>query len=228
MGFTYVADTEGGSGSGASAATAVELNVLEGDLLIALVRYNSAAGSVTGISDGGSNTFTVGSMRDATYYTICAGYVLAASANAVAIFTATLSATYDLPGIIVFQFRPDAGETVTVDQAEVSAAGTSASAATPEITTTGDDDVVMGFCQANDDILDPEIDAVDDDGYENLGSSCVAWYRILASTMTGTAQADIGSSVNWVILLVSFKSAAAAGGLSIPIVERHYRGLRAA
>jgi len=118
--------------------------------------------------------------------------------------------------IAVYQFRPDAGETVSTDGVNVGL-GTSTTTNSGNITTTGTDEVVVGgHSHANGGSFSTiQIGGVAVDGsFAPAGQGfAVISYRILTAVLTaGAATAVQGASDNWVGSILAFKSAAAGGG----------------
>lgn len=111
--MTYVASAVGYAAAAKSVSASSTLNLTAGDVLVAYFSYDGTASSI-GFSDGGSNTFTVVSPSSQSVWVhIDGGYLLSASANSTATITASNSNDLETLSIVVLQFRPGSGETVT-------------------------------------------------------------------------------------------------------------------
>lgn len=218
MALTFVASAGNyNAGSGTSIATSSTLDVAAGDVLLCHVGYESASTTCT-VSDGGSNSFEGGTEEQSGANTNFSRlfYLLAASANATATFAATLGGTRAYRSIIVLQFRPDSGDAASVDQSAV-LDNTTQSIASPAISTTGTDEVVVAAVKSYSTATFSafQIGGVAADGsvVQPAGSGAWSsmWYRILtatASNITATVtQANAPSTCH--ILAVKLDAAAA-------------------
>lgn len=205
------------------------LDVATGDYLIGFVGYETRSSSVT-VTDGGSISLTVGTEfkhPSSTNYSRMI-YGAAASANSTATFTATWDPTCGYRPFILFQFRPDSGDTPSVDDSDVTS-GTGTSIASPAISTTGDDVVVVGAMKnwSKGGTLSSYAIGGEAATGASIGSNLgAAWYRILSATasdITATVSHTVSDQWNAHILAVKFTAAA---GLSIPVAMHHYRKLR--
>jgi hypothetical protein len=125
--------------SGNSLSCSSMLNVQAGDILVACLCCDNTGRSPSA-SDGGSNSFTI--LPEATYATYI-GYILVAAANSAATFTFNLGTADTHRGIIVRQYRPSSGATISVEAGPVSAEATSASLSSASFSTTGTDELVV-------------------------------------------------------------------------------------
>jgi len=214
--FTFVA-VQTGTGNGVtSIATGSTLNVAAGDLLIGMVGVYNDPGTVTmADSDGTTNVMTMLDKKASGggLYTRI-GYVLSATADATASMTVSSTSNMGYAGWIVYQFRPDAGETVSYESSDIDATGSSTTPQTGDMTTTGTDEVMAAILylyngkswSGNRWIADVEAD-----GATSPRNEAHAWYNIFSETKTDAhAQALMGGSDTWLIDMVAFKSAAAA------------------
>ena len=214
--FTFVASASGAAdSSGATVATSSTLNVASGDLLIALMTYEDGDGAETvSITDGGSNslTFTTGdevrfpSSNTANAFPL---FKTSASANATATFTATISASRPYKRIVVMQYRPGGGETVSKDISgtrENSGNGTSITSGS--FSTTGTDGVVCGMTgvYTSGTHSSSTIGGVSADQTKTQNGAFV-WCRIVtAGLTTQTAATTYTGSNDWVATAIAFKS----------------------
>lgn len=211
MAATFIASAIGTTGaSGTSLATSTSLNVATADILLCWSTFTGAA-TTNAVSDGGSNAMT---METNTVNTAAGalGYKLVGVANATATFTQTLGAARAFREIIVFQFRPDAGETIARDAANTGS-GSGAAASTSNITTGGagtvDVIVVAGaLTAAVDGATVMKINAVAATG--SVANQSAMWYRILTANFTGGNATATVTSDDWVCQILSIKSDAAA------------------
>jgi len=110
--------------------------------------------------------------------------------------------------VIVLQFRPAAGETVTKDDSSI-ALGNSTTINSGTITTTGTDEVAVGFSgeyQVNSTTAE-QINGVA--ATEPAGSpqgEAAGWYRILTATFAGGAATATMDTNNWLGAVIAFKS----------------------
>lgn len=230
MAWTLIASAENAlDASGTTMDATTALNVAAGDLLVGAFKHEGAVDTMSCAKDSGSpaNTFTF----DAGDYSSNSnndlhgtfGYVLSAAADATATFRMTDSAARPFRGMIIYQFRPDASETVTKDGSNTGQ-GNSTAPTSGTITTTGTDEVVFGmYAQYSDITLSArEINNVAADGFENaLTTDFSMWYRILTATIAGAAaDATMDLSNAWLCNVIAFKSEAGGAGLASPRTPR--------
>jgi|GEM_PF-4840892 len=148
MGWTYIGGADNsGSGSDTTIATSSTLNVATGDLLVAIVRWDGADTTVSIQSGASENEFTMEAteINDSQAFGVVGGYVLEGDANATATITATFGAARTYRWIIVLQFRPDSGETVSKDAGPAYNERSDDYAESGDVTTTGTDVVCVGM-----------------------------------------------------------------------------------
>jgi len=232
MALAYVAsNTVRATGSGTTLDTSEAFNVAAGDLLVGVaIWYGTATTAAIADTDGTTNVMTMLDVRSASSLNVCIGYMLAAESDASATFRATLGAAKTYRSIFAYQFRPDAGDTVALDTEGYTATATSAAVQTGDFNTAGTDEVVvaslnLAHTRTFTDYL------IADGAAEGLSiaglTDAAAWYELFTSTQTGIhAQVTLSTSDTWIATLAAFKSTAAAGGLSIPVAQHHYRMLR--
>lgn len=223
MAFTFIACASGSNDAAATTLdTATSLNVAVGDLLICWCANESGSTTRAVAKSTGSpaNTFTfdAGDTVNHTDAVLSAafGYVLSAAADATATFRLTTTSK-DFRRLLVMQFRPDAGATVTKDTSNHSATNAGGfTANSGVITTTGTDEVVVGSMAEDDgsDITNEQINTVA--STEPVGSpvpgpgGAAVNYRILTATFAGGAMTgDKSSGGNYISGIIAFKSAGA-------------------
>jgi hypothetical protein len=231
MSLAYVASTTArATGSGTTLDTASSLNVQAGDLLIGVsVFFGSSTTVGMADTDGTTNVLTMLSVYNSGNMNICLGYKLVAESDAAAIFRMTLGANKTYRDIWIYQFRPDSGDTLSLDTEGYSATGTGTAVQSGDFNTSGTDEIVIagtylngGKSFSNQIIADAAADG-------NLIGSTDGdtWYKLFTSGQTGIhAQETLSGSDSWIVAIAAFKSTAAAGGLSIPVAMHHYRMLR--
>lgn len=228
MAFTFVANSQGGSQNGGASATedcTTSLNVQAGDVLVAWIKHEGAPTTIAVADTGGGNSFTFDAGDKVNHsngdLSGTFGYLLSASADASFTGRLTLGATRAFRTIQIWQFRPDAGETVTKDQSN-DAQGSSGTINSGNITTTGSDVIVLGgygeYVANNS--SSHQIGGVNATGVLQASAISVnfsaSWYRILSSTMTNGAATCSNSSADWVGAIIAIKSEAGGGGGSLP------------
>lgn len=229
MAWTFVA----GSGyyvyaSGTISTTdpAEEFNIAIGDLLVVSVGWMDGVTPVACTTE--DESFTMLTQTEATggFCTHTLGYLKATVANAATLVTGTLTAARDKRVINVYQFRPDAGETVTLAAGPSAAVGTTTAIQSGNISPSGSDLLTIGgtYDRDDDELSSPQIadTAATASLLHNFG---MIWYLCFTSGQTNIhAQCTSSYVDSWVCDIMAFESAAGAGGVSIPIIER--MGLR--
>lgn len=229
MGFSYIAGLGAyQNASGTSLSLASTFNVAAHDVLVAWVHWEDGDGGTIAISDGGSNNFTMESVSNDTYNYGCFGLLLDAVANATATFTFTNSIGRIYRGLGVMQFRPDVGDIIAKDQSAVGN-GSGTSLVSGNITTTGDDEIVLG---AGKDYVGGSPFSAEQIGDINatvaidLYTLGGIWYRILTATANNIHAQATANNGAWICNIISVKATVAAGGLSIPVAMDIYRQRR--
>lgn len=212
--FTFVASATGSDDANdTNVSTSSTLNVATGDLLIAYVTWEDGTTTVSSLTDGGSNTFTFDTGDDVNdgpaNVNVHPLYKLSATANATATFTATIGASRSFKRIVVFQYRPAGGETVTKDISGTrEASGTSTAMATGTFSTTGTDNVVCGG-GAYYTTWTPSSPLVAGSAASQTAqiSGAYGWCRIVTTALT-TQTASVTSDQNreWAATAIAFKS----------------------
>lgn len=237
MAFTLVASLGAeNTGSGSTLDLASTMNVATGDVLVCIVGYYGAT-TTTAVADTGSgNAFTMVTEVATGSDRLVMGYVLSATSNASSTFRATWGAARTYRDLIVFQFRPDSGETVSLDASGAGATGNDANPTSAAFNTTGTDEVVVAgvFVDSSKDFTGAgtwTIGGAAVDGRQKGTASGASYaggaYKLFAASQSSIASVYTsgGSSTPWCADVLAFSSVAAAG-LSIPVAMHHYRKLR--
>lgn len=214
--FTFVASASGASdGSSTTVATSTTLNVAAGDLLIAVVTWEDGATTVSSLTDGGSNTLTQNAGDDisnsSNQINVSPQYRLSASSNSSATFTATLAAARVFKKLVVMQYRPHSGETVSRD-----ISGTrenfddtdTTNVVSGSFSTTGSDVVVCGLMgiYTSGTHSSSTIGGVSATQSKQEGGAFV-WCRIVTSALTTqTANTTYSTARLWAATVLAFKA----------------------
>lgn len=217
MATTFIAAAGGNAaGAGTTLDCSGSLNVAAGDALVAWVCNETGTSTYAVAKSAGSpaNSFTFDA-GDAIANNVFGslGYLLNASADATATFRATWGTSRDIRRIIVMQFRPTAGSTVTKDtSAKGTGLGTASSSG--NITTTGTDEIVCGgsdLFNSGATTLE-KINAVAADGVSRQSAASI-WYRILTGTFAAApAICTQAISDSWICGVIALKITAGGGG----------------
>jgi hypothetical protein len=223
-----IIDSESGfdANNDTTVATDGALNIAAGDVLVVYVKWISADTTLV-VSDGGSNTFTMSTHQEnSTLGSI--GYILNAAANAAATFTATFGANMSEKGLIIYQCRPSAGETPSLDGGP---SGTFDDGTTPTsgtVSVAGPGGIVFGGAgdYGTNTFSDPLIGGAAADasiqrgGDSGSGYMCL-WYKA-GSTGSINAVVTISGSTHWTADIIAIKSVGGAGGI-VPIIMFYKR-----
>lgn len=193
------------------------LHVEVGDILVGAVAW-----------DGGDSTIAVATTAPADSWTMLTkctpaipgtyqsmGYVVVGTHNATATIRATLGTSRGTVTLIVFQFRPDSGDTISLAAGPNGGAANSGSTQTSgNISPSLTDGVVVGasynragVANANEQIADSAATAVTRSNRASL------YYTLFTSDQTNIhAQSTFGDNDSWVCDVIAIESAAASGG----------------
>jgi hypothetical protein len=233
MAWTFIASASGvADASGTTVDCSASLNVAAGDLLVGFLCNEGtvntyAIAATTGAAD--SFTFDAGDkIGNATSVIGSFGYVLSAAANATATFRGTYGVAQTNKTILVMQFRPTAGATVTKDGSNGNLNGSGGTAiASGNITTTGTDEVALGASDLfnNGTTSAEQINSVTADGVLRQTRASI-WYRIVTATFTGQATGTYSVSDQILSAIIAFKAVAAvaAADALIPTAPRSILG----
>ena len=223
MGFSFIASATGFySPSGTILDCSSTLNIQEGDLIIAAAAWEDATAVATIAEDDDDNALTMLTLADDTANFQRLGYKINAAANVAATFRMTLGTARAYRSITVLQFRPDAGETVTFDAGPSSASAVSSAVQSGNISTAGNDEVVVAFEKQYSSTTESDwlIGDVAADGTVENQSWAWGWYKLFTTPQTDIhGQLTLGATPAWVCDIIAIKSeAAAGGGAVVPII----------
>ena len=235
MAFTFIASAVGGDDdAGTTSDTTTSFNVAAGDVLVAWVKSEGAPTTVAVADTGGTNalTFDAGDVENHSNGDLSTawGYRLIAQANATATFRLTTQSR-PFRTLIMWQFRPDAAETITKDASNVSQ-GSGTTMSSGNISTTGDDEIVLGGYgeYVGNNSANHQINGVAATGVVQasgiIPNFTASWYRILAATFTNGQATCTNNSSDWICGIIAIKSggAAPAAGTSSPLVPQGVLG----
>jgi hypothetical protein len=200
------------------------LNVAAGDLLVAWTEWQNAATGDTVVVDenDGTDTFTAGTPLINTNDTGgCFSWLINAPADASFTPRTTISNASRRIAFLVLQFRPDAVDTVTLDDEGTPASGSGTAMASNTISTTGTDEAVVGAAShsgGSEVFTSEQIGGAAADGAIDGVSNNYAgmWYKLYTSTQTNiSATATASTSDLWVCNIVSFKSVAGVASAAL-------------
>jgi hypothetical protein len=217
MAFTHIATVgNAGDAAGGTLDASATLNVQAGDVLVGWAKVEGLGAANIGFDeDSGGESFnmevsTLGTNNDALRGQF--GWRVAASSNATFRPRMTCESSHDFRRMIVHQFRPDPGDTVSfvVGSAGI---GDGTSIASGNVSPTGDDLIAVGgFGEFTNTTTTSEqingVAATEPSGSPQA-SNTSSWYRILSSGFTdGQATATTGSSAAWVCSIIVLKAEA--------------------
>lgn len=138
--------TNSNQASGTTLNTSTGIDVLGGDLLIAVLIWESNTSTVTIADTDSTNIFTMLNSYSPGYGdSFQIGYKLSALANDNSIFSAVLSNPAYFRMLFVYQFRPDSGDTISLDAGPSNSySSASTSLSTASIDPSGTDTLI--FC----------------------------------------------------------------------------------
>ena len=238
MGFSWIATASGYTeGTVSTLDCSAALNVAAGDLLVAFVAWEDTSRTITSIqaTTGNANTMTLLAVSNNTDNYGAFGYKLSADVNGTATFRLTLSGTAPFVFMAVMQFRPDVGDTISLDTGPGAGSGSAGEGGTVQsgnITTTGTDEVTCGgvksyrYCNiGTEQIADATADGSIDVGSGAANYLLGMWYKFFTATQSNIhAQAILTTVFNppstWICDICSFKSVAAAGGGTLLLLRK--------
>lgn len=209
MVFTFIGSvaSTGNNNSGTSLNAPSSLNVLAGDLLVAICSSESPTTLI--IDDGsGGNTFTTlaqSSVSGQVYQNL--GYVLRAAANSAMTPVLHCSPSANCIDFIVMQFRPTGA--VTFDAGPSAGTGNSTSAQSGNITTTGTNELVIGGSSSFGNAASGYYSSQKIAGIAAVGivNSYYAslWYRTFSTAQTGIDATSTSPNATWCADIMAFK-----------------------
>lgn len=228
MGFSFVNSAKSEYDYNSSPqATSSTLNIASGDVLVAWVGYEDDRVSNCTITDGASNTFEVEqeTANEDNGPRGRFGVILNAIANSSATFTVTVG-TAPYCGLIILQFRPDAGETVSVDVKDEEIGKWGSVLTGGVISTSGIDEIVVAGAKNyySADFGNPTIGGESASIVQFSGCWNAAIYRILTSAESNIyAQVDHDNAF-YVMNTIAIKSVQSS--TPIPVFLNQYRQRR--
>jgi hypothetical protein len=215
--FTYIDSCSGYNGG--NPITTVDcsssLNVQDGDLLVVHVGWQDAESGNTVVvaKDSGSpaNNFTFDAEDQAVNSNDtggAVGYALSAAADSSATFRFTVSADSRRMTIVVLQFRPTAGYTVSKDTSNI-ATGNGTALASGQISTADANEVIIGggSSAGGAGFESQLIGGAAADGNTDANDYSTGWYKIVSSLQSNiTAQVTGGAGDLWVCNIISFQA----------------------
>lgn len=198
-----------------------------GNLIVVIGTCRGGDGTdITSITDTAGNTYT---RITGTYNSFAGGieiwYAKNITGNASNVVTINFNGSYSYRGIRVHQYS-GCDTTSPLDQSAVGT-GTSTAPATASVTTTQANEVLVGgdglwLSQTHTAGTGYTIRTILG-GAEPSGGD--GEDRVVSSIGTYTASYTLSGSTTWIIVIATFKQAA-AGGLSIPVAMHHYKQQR--
>jgi hypothetical protein len=212
MAFSFIANAFNTSaGAGATLDCLSPIDVLAGDSLIIVGAWEggSASSLVYSDDDGSTNVATLLAEYTSGSNYIRIGYVLSATASTGSIMRMAMTSGPTYRSITVWQFRPDGGETVTLDAGPSPAGATSTSIQSGNINITGTDVAVVSATKlyAAATLSDHQINDTAADGTINNGSYFRGWHKLLSGAASGVhGQATASPSIAWACDIIALKS----------------------
>jgi len=225
-----IAVAKGEASTATTVDTSTTLNIQDGDVLVFAVGYAKSSAQAVSVAetDGTSNPATMLAEKD-NYERVLFGYNLNAEANASATFRVTIAASSYRVSLIVYQFRPAAGETVALDAGPSGAGGSSTAPQSGALTTIAASSVVFGMISAGSSPIsysDPLIAGSAPDRSDTTAYA-LAEYTAFTSTQTGIrASATLAESKAWAAQAVSFSITSSGGSSPVPKIVAAYMGGR--
>ena len=230
MSLSFIASSTAYSGStpGTTLDGGTALSIQSGDLIVFGYRcnYGDISDLVLDENDGTDTLTLLGTQYDyGTFFSFRAGYLVTNFTDASWTPRATHTASLAYRMIVALQFRPDAGETVTLDNALSNNQGSDANPLTNLINTTGSDEVVINFLAFPNATYTPSAWTINSsavDGNISQNQRFRGAYEFI-TTPTNNVQGDatIGGTLEWISSIVSFKSE--SSGSIIPILTANRR-----
>lgn len=234
MSLSYIASAVATGEDVSSIDCTTSLNLQAGDLVVAWVKYENTDTPLLSVqaTTGAPNALTLSprawsgtsaSVSTDGYW----AWLLSATANATATFRATYATTVAGPRMVVKQFRPDAGETVSLSPASanpVLGTGNGSGPDSGNIDGAGTDGVQLGgYSEYNVQAWnpnDPKIGTNDCSAtVVSVGGSTYAWHLLYTSDPPAqNAHGTTDNSDYWVCGIIGFQSV--AGGGTTPLTAQ--------
>lgn len=226
MAFAIVQTAEEGLAASATTIVTPSLTISAGHLLVAWVKHEGAATTITPSGGGGGNswqsltktTHANGDTHGQFFYVLsCASgtYGFTATFGAARVFRSAILFDCSYSGTASFDQQAGASGTTTGDDETISSGN---------LTTTGTDEIVFGgYSEYSTDVLSGEAvngqaadSVVPVTGGENF---TVAWAEVFSGTFTGAATAVMENDVHdWIVRAAAFKATGGGGGTPTPTV----------
>jgi hypothetical protein len=186
--------------------TSTSLDLNDGDLVVAWVKWDGTTTSCS-VTDG-TNSLDMESVTEANG-DCCGvfGYKINCSNNDSSTFEATVTARA-WKALLVMQFRPDDGETVTLDQSSTAATGYGTAPSSNNIDPEGTDIVVVAaVAHDGGNSSGHTINETADEGIVTITGNASEWYyRYTTEQSSMDADCTLDGSADWVCDIISFKS----------------------
>jgi hypothetical protein len=214
MSWTFIASTSGYNITGTTVDTDDTLHLEVGDVVIANLSWAAGASTIGIATTLGDDAFTLQStVNYSTRNFMALGHVVIGVHNETATLRGTLATAQNNLILTVMQFRPDAGETVSVVAGPSPASNGSGSAPiTGNISPTGDDLLVFagvqnaaGVTSSNEQIADAVAA-----GYVRRSRGSIFYSLFTASQTNIHAQSTFGDDDSWVTDILALASTAPA------------------
>lgn len=207
-GWTYIGvAVNSTSGASATLDTSTSLDVNDGDVLVAAMRYEIDTSTCSfAATTGAANSFNGDIVSIGNGDTkLCVGYLLNASNNDTATFRGTLQGDRSYKRIAVLQFRPVNTGVAQSGGTPVTGTGTTTSLATAPYTSSGVNPLLVAFAGAyNGNSSAFQIGGVAADGGAAVGTSGFAYWYKIGSVSNGTASAT-HASFQWAAAMLEIK-----------------------
>lgn len=228
MGWTQV-DTGAASTYGSTVTLTVDVAVNAGDLIVVGAGGSAAAIYPNAFADEDANEYTVRTLlTQSTTASLRTAYAIAAGNNAALTITVTFEAGTTRRNLRVVVFRPDSGDTVSLDDAATKAAYEASPWETGTFDTSGDDEAVVAFVRSAGTITFSNHELPSGTAatvIETDEATMTAFYKLLTETVSSAiAEVDTSGSDNYCMEVLAFKAAPA--GSVVPILVQTMRRRR--
>lgn len=212
MAFSFVGSANGYSSSAAGTSwdCPTSLDIQEGDLLVAVFGWRGGALTNLLISDddGTTNALTNLSETLSAFHGGRMAYRIAATASTGSIIRVSHTESVPYRRLLIFQFRPDAGETVSFIGDVASTQANTTAPLSNALSATGDDLLFIGgvtVYQAR--VMSAGVfDSVPADG-ELVNTYGSAFYKMYSSDQTDiNAGCTLATAGNWIAMEMAFSS----------------------
>ena len=186
------------------------------DLIVVYIKWEDDTATISwaGDSDDSTNQLTVGTISAESNPYGCWAYRLIAQADASFYLKVTWNTAVSYPRIFVYVFRPDSGETVSLDGTYNLLHGTSGDPQSTNLTSAGNDVIAIGAYgeYASGTITTWQIGDVAADGHLDSDYLTMVWRKFFTSVPGSIHAQCAGGGDPWQCGIIAFKSEAAGGG----------------